>query len=77
MPWREMSGEEGRDLAKNGRPMAVAFVQVRGPQQYYCEDLVLAEAMRWFAERVVCVTLAALHGCADSRSRSLPIMILG
>lgn len=36
--------------------MAVALVQVRRPQQYYCEDLVLAEAMRGFAERVVCIT---------------------
>jgi hypothetical protein len=77
MPWGEVSREEGRDLAKNWRPMAVAFVQVRRPQQYYCEDLVLAEAMRGFAERVVCETLAVLHSCSDSRSRSLPIMILG
>ena len=57
--------------------MTVAFVQVCRPQQYYCEDLVLAEAMGWFAERVVCVTLAVLHSCTGSRSRSLPIMILG
>ena len=77
MPWREVPREEGRDLAKNGRSMAIAFVQVRGPQQYYCEDLVLAEAMGWFAERVVCVTLAVLHNCRDSRSGSLPIMVLG
>ena len=58
--------------------MAVAFVQVGGPQQYYCEDLVLAEAMRGFAERVVCETLVVLlYKCIDSRSRSLPIMVLG
>jgi hypothetical protein len=57
--------------------MAVAFVQVCRPQQYYREDLVLAEAMRGFAERVVCGTLVVMHSCTDSRSRSLPIMILG
>ena len=77
MPWSKVSREEGRDLAKNGRPMAIAFVQVRRPQQYYCEDLVLAEAMRGLAERVVCVALVALHSWTDSRSRSVPIMVLG
>jgi len=51
--------------------MTVAFVQVRGPQQYYCEDLVFAEAMGGFAERVVCVMLVVLHSCTDSRSGSL------
>jgi hypothetical protein len=58
--------------------MSVAFVQVRRPQQYYCEDLVLAEAMGGFAERVVCETLVVLlYKCMDGMSRNLPIMVLG
>jgi hypothetical protein len=71
-----MSGEEGRGLAKNGRPMAVAFVKVRGPQQYYSEDLVLAEAMGGFAEGVVCVTSVVLHIWTGSKKKRLPIMVL-
>jgi len=57
--------------------MTVAFVQVPGPQQYYSEDLVLAESMRGFAERVVCVASVVLHGCNEDKSKSLPIMVLG
>ena len=51
--------------------MTVAFVQVPGPQQYYSKDLVLAEPMRGFAERVVCVRLVVLHSCTNGMSRSL------
>lgn len=77
MPWREVSGEEGRGLAKNGRAMAISSVKIRGPQQYYSEDLVLAEAMRGFAKGVVCVTLDMLYSWDGSKRKSSPIMVLG
>jgi len=76
VPWREMFGEERRGLAKYGRPMSVAFVKVEGPQHYYSEDLVLAEAMRGFAEGVVCVMSVVLHICTWSERADLPIIVV-
>jgi hypothetical protein len=76
VPWREMFGEEGRGLAKYGRSMSVAFVEVEGPQHYHSKDLVLAETMGGFAEGVVCVMSVVLHISIGGKRGDLPIMVV-
>ena len=58
MPWRDVSLEEGRDLADAWRAMAVAFVKVERPEEGRGEDLVLAPAMGGLAECVIYVLLS-------------------
>jgi hypothetical protein len=71
MPWREVLREPGRGPAQHGRAMTIASVEIRGPQKYHSEDLVLAVAMGRFAESVVCRTSVMLRRCPKGQEYEL------
>jgi hypothetical protein len=76
MPWRKVLGEPGRGSTQHGRAMAIASVEIRGPQKHHSEDLVLAVAMGGFSEGVVCGTRqSCCEGAPNGKSVDLPIII--
>jgi hypothetical protein len=71
MPWRKVLREPCRSSTQHGRAMAIASVEIRGPQKYHSEDLVLAKAMGGFAECVVCGTSVMLRRCPKRQEYGL------